>query len=111
MTIIKKASVAANEQDAQEITQDNITPTEKMMSIPEEVLLELVAMKVRYDEIYQSIGLAGFMRGNGLYEGVQLSEKAFMATFKTYGIDLRDDSKYPEEPYVFLDGVRFFCIK
>ena len=94
-----------------EINQVQNSISENSLSIPGEIVSELAAMKTRYDEIYNQTGLAGFMCGNGLYEGVQLSERAFTATFNEYESADRNDEKYPTELYAMISGVRFFCIR
>ena len=43
MSIIKKASVAANEQDAQEIVQPNITPEPQEKQVENMTIKEIVA--------------------------------------------------------------------
>jgi hypothetical protein len=43
MTVIKKASVAANEQDAQELVQPNITPMPEQKQVENMTIKEIVA--------------------------------------------------------------------
>jgi hypothetical protein len=89
------------------------TLSKSSLSIPEEVLLELAEMQKRYTEIYNNYGLCGLMAGNdGTCRGVQLTGTAFIETFSEYEVaDRGADQEYPEEPYAFIDGTRFFCIR
>lgn len=102
MSIIKKASVAANEQDAQELNQEqNI--------IPEELLKEFISIRNQFLHLYSITGLISVES----IDGIHLREKDFLATFRDYESEpfCCDGSTHTEKLFTSFDGVRFFCIR
>lgn len=107
----EKAVAAETGQTAQEINQFDYNILSHQ--VPNDILTELAEMQKRYTEIYNNHGLCGLMPGkDGICHGVQLSETAFIETFSEYEVaDRGAEQEYPEEPYAFIDGTRFFCIR